>query len=260
MKKSVSKKVSGRVATGIPGFDDLIEGGFPSGSSVLLSGGPGTGKTIFAVQYLVNGVTKFNEKCLYVSFEQRPEALKAQARQFGWDLDKLERTGKLKLMCVPAKNITQKTIDDIRETVKKNGIHRLVLDSLSTLIVNAPVYTQMSDLALKDVLHESTVFSPPILGEYVVSKFLYGFIDELRELENCTSVLIAEEHQESKGLSKDTLGEHVCDGVIFINFESLGGDYSRSLIVRKMRETKNNEDVHPVEIGKRGIVVHKIED
>ena len=259
MKKGAAKKMKDRIATGIPGFDELVEGGFPTGSSVLLAGGPGTGKTIFAMQYLVSGAAK-GEKGLYVSFEQQASALCSQASQFGWDLAKLEKSGKLKLMCVPAKNISRKTIEEIRETVKKLGIQRLVLDSLSTLIVNAPIYSQVSDIALKDLLHESTVLSPPILGEYMVSKFLYGFIDELRELNGCTSLLIAEEPQEQKGMSKDTLGEHVCDGVIFINYESLGGDYSRSMIVRKMRETKNNDDVHPVEIGKKGIVVHSIEE
>jgi KaiC/GvpD/RAD55 family RecA-like ATPase len=256
----MKKGVTSRVPTGIPGFDPLIEGGIPRSSCVLLAGGPGTGKTIFAMQYLVNGVDKFKDKGLYVSFEQRPEALRSQAGQFGWDLEKLEKSGSLKLLCVPAKNITRKTIDDIRDIVKSKGIKRLVIDSLSTLVVNAPVYSQVNDLALQDVLHDTTIFSPPILGEYVISKFLYGFIDELRELSGCTSILIAEEPQEGKGMTKDTLGEHVCDGVVFINFESLGGNYSRSMIVRKMRETKNNEDVHPVEISKKGIVVHKIED
>ncbi len=241
-----------RVATMIPGFDNLVQGGFPRGASVLLSGGPGTGKTIFAMQYLINGASK-GERVLYVSFEQPPEALRTQAAQFGWNLATLEKKGLLTLMCVPAAKITKDTIDNIAAAVKKGKIKRVVLDSLSTLVINAPIYNSLKDVVLTDLLQETTVFSPPIIGEYVVNKFLYGFIDQLRALEGCTSLLISEV------TDGEVLGEYVCDGVVQISFESLGGDFSRSLIVRKMRATKNDEDVHPVEIGKKGIVVHTIE-
>jgi len=60
-----------RVQTGIKGFDGLIEGGFPKSSAILLSGTPATGKTIFALQYLVNGIEKFNEKGIYITFEEK---------------------------------------------------------------------------------------------------------------------------------------------------------------------------------------------
>ncbi|HIP74098.1 MAG TPA: ATPase, partial [Euryarchaeota archaeon] len=50
-----------RVPTGIPGLDNLIQGGFPSGSTILLSGGAGTGKTIFALQYIYSGAALYNE-------------------------------------------------------------------------------------------------------------------------------------------------------------------------------------------------------
>lgn len=65
-----------RVATGIKGFDNLIEGGFPKGSAILLSGTPATGKTIFALEYLVNGARKFNERGLYVTFEEKRDKSK----------------------------------------------------------------------------------------------------------------------------------------------------------------------------------------
>ena len=91
-----------------------------------------------------------------------------------------------------------------------------------------------------------------------MKKFIYEFIEDLRSL-NCTSLLIAESAQSGDFITRDTISEFACDGIIMINFESLGGAYSRSLTVRKMRETKNNEDVHPMEIGKNGVVIHKIE-
>lgn len=253
-----SKNNNRRVATGIPGFDELIEGGFPKNSSILVCGGPGTGKSIFCIQFLVNGAAEFNEKGLYITFEQRREALIEQAKQFGWDLDSLEKSGKLKIISIPVEKITSKTIKQVQDIVKKEGIKRLVIDSLSTLVVNAPIYTTPSELAIKDVVGENIVFSPPIIGDYIVKRFVYDFIEQLRNLD-CTNMLISEASQNGEYITRDTLSEFVCDGIVLITFESLGGNYSRSMTIRKMRETKNNEDVHPVEMSNKGLVVHKIE-
>ena len=247
-----------RVATGILGFDELVEGGFPKNSSILICGGPGTGKSIFSIQYLVNGAVKYNEKGLYVSFEQRKEALIEQAKQFGWDLEDLEKQGKIKIISIPVENITKKTIKEIQNIVKKEDVKRLVIDSLSTLVVNAPIYTTPSELAIQDVVGENIVFSPPIIGDYIVKRFVYDFIEQLRNL-SCTSLLISEASQNGDYITRDTLSEFVCDGIVFITFESMGGAYSRSMTVRKMRATKNDEEVHPVEMGEKGIIVHKIE-
>ena len=255
---SPQKNSSGRTSSGIPGFDELVEGGFPKNSSVLICGGPGTGKSIFSMQFLVNGATKFGEKGLYVTFEQTADALKGQGTQFGWDIDGLEKKGLIKIMAVPIENLTKNTIKEIQQIVEKEKISRIVIDSLSTLVINAPIYTTPSELSVEQVIGDNVVFSPPIIGDYIVKRFVYGFIEDLRKM-NCTSLLISEASQNNEYISRDTLSEFVCDGVVVISFESMGGAYSRSLIVRKMRQTKNNEDVHPVEISKNGIIVHNIE-
>ena len=247
-----------RVSTGIPGFDELVEGGFPNRASILICGGPGTGKTIFCMEYLVNGALKMNENGLYVSFEQRKEAIFDQASQFGWDLGSLEKSGKLYVMSIPVNKITKKTMSEIQKFVKEKKIKRLVVDSLSTLVINAPIYTTPNELAVQDVVGENIVFSPPIIGDYIVKRFVYDFIEQLRDLD-ATSLLISEASQSGEYITRDTLSEFACDGIVLISFESMGGAYSRSLVVRKMRETKNDEDVHPVEISKEGMIVHKIE-
>lgn len=259
-KTSVSKSVDvDRVVTAIPGFDDLVNGGFPKGSSILVAGGPGTGKTIFCMQYIVNGAKEFNEKGLYVSFEQRAEEIYSQGLQFGWDLEKLEEEGKIRIMSIPVDKITGKTIEKIQEIVRVEGIKRLVIDSLSTLVINAPIYTESAGLSVEDVMGDNVMFSPPVIGEYFVQKFLYGFIEKLRDIRECTTLMVGEADQSGQHISRDTLSEFACDGVVLISFESMGGDFSRSLIVRKMRHTKNNEDVHPVEISENGMVIHSID-
>lgn len=230
-----------KIKTGINGFDSLVQGGFPKGKNILLSGTPGTGKTIFALQYLYNGAVKFDEKGLYVTFEEKIEDLKNQAKQFGWDFDKLEEERKVKIIHIPSSDLSKNTVNDIIRIAQNSDVNRLVIDSLSTLSINTPVVsTNVSDL-----------------GEFTIKRFIYSFIDHLKVLKNITTLLISQNISEDF-LSSDKVSEFLCDGVIHITYESIGGEYSRSLGVRKMREVKNDEDIHPVEISNKGIVIHTI--
>ena len=230
-----------RVATGIKGFDNLIEGGFPKGSAILLSGTPATGKTIFALQYLVNGAKDFNENSLYITFEEKRDNLKMQAKQFGWNLEELEKKNKLIIKQISPNEISKNTIKEIIELAKECDIKRIAIDSLSTLSINTP----------------STYMNVNEMNEYTIKRFIYSFIDELKQSDGITSILISQSLND-EDLSRDDVSEFICDGIIHLTFESMGGEFSRSLLVRKMRRTKNDEDIHPLEIGKNGIVVHNI--
>lgn len=250
-------KLNGRVKTGIKGFDELVDGGIPRGSSVLIVGTPGTCKTIFALETLYNGA-KMGEKGLYVSFEQDPDELREQASQFGMDLYAMEKKGLLKLEYIPVKQLNPHTADELLRDVLRHGIKRVVIDSISTLSINAPIYQPLKDLALRDFMEAKSFFSPVIAGDLIVRRFLYNFVDELKHIDGCTSFLISEAGEKSEYLSRDTISEFVCDGIVLLSFESLGGQYSRSLIVRKMRNTRHDDDAHPVEVSKSGLVIHTI--
>src|SRR5512145_3111552 len=76
-----------RVATGIPGLDPLLEGGFPKGKSILVTGEPGTGKTILALQFLMHGLAR-GEKGIYVAADEGPLDILEQGASLGWDLEK----------------------------------------------------------------------------------------------------------------------------------------------------------------------------
>ena len=228
-----------KVRTGIRGFDKLVEGGFPRVKIVLLSGTSGTCKTIFALQFLYNGATEFNEKGMYISFEEKVQSLKNQALQFGWNFDKLDKEKKVDIISLPAKSIKETTASEIIKRANKDGIKRLIIDSLSALSINTPTtYSKITDLT-----------------EISIQRFMYSFINDLREIkEGITSLLIS---QTTDGqLSRDGVSEFICDGIVHINYETLGGKYSRNLVIRKMRETKNDEDIHPLEIAPKGLVVH----
>ena len=75
-----------RTSTGIMGLDEMLRGGLPSGSTVLIQGAPGVGKTTFGLQFLYHGATKANEAGLLVTFEEFPESIYRDALNLGWDL------------------------------------------------------------------------------------------------------------------------------------------------------------------------------
>jgi KaiC/GvpD/RAD55 family RecA-like ATPase len=73
-----------RVKTGIPGLDGLIEGGFPRGSTIVVSGTAGSGKSIFGMNFISEGCEN-GEKCLYLTVEQSPDRIANQAMHFNWN-------------------------------------------------------------------------------------------------------------------------------------------------------------------------------
>lgn len=78
-----------KVLTGVAGFDDISLGGLPAGRTTLLTGGPGSGKTVFALQTLVHGAHELNSPGIFVAFEQDPAIVRSDAASFDWKLDTL---------------------------------------------------------------------------------------------------------------------------------------------------------------------------
>src|SRR3989344_1342323 len=121
---------SDRVPTGIPGFDKLIGGGFVRGSTNLLAGGTGSGKSIFSMEFLYNGASRFNEPGLYICFEENINSLKEDAKLFGWDFDKLEKNKKITFLY-----LTPYTTTDLQsllaEEIPKSKAKRVIIDSIS---------------------------------------------------------------------------------------------------------------------------------
>ena len=82
-----------RVATGVPGLDEILNGGIPKGSNVLLAGGAGTGKTIFSTQYLYNGAAQYGEAGLFVTLEGNVRDIAWNMESFQWDIKTLQNQG-----------------------------------------------------------------------------------------------------------------------------------------------------------------------
>ena len=82
--------MSKSVATGIQGLDKLVSGGFPEGRIILVVGGPGTGKTILASQFLYKGIYDFNENGVFISLDETKSHFYKEMQSFGWDFKKAE--------------------------------------------------------------------------------------------------------------------------------------------------------------------------
>ena len=228
-----------RIKTYIKGFDELIEGGFPIGSVNLVSGNPGTGKTIFSMEYLNNGAIKNKEIGIYFTFEEKKESIIEQAEQFGFDFKKLEEKKLIKIISIGTEDISENSIKEILEIIESTKAKRVVIDSITTLSFITPEQIQNYSI-----------------NQFTIKKFLYFFITKLKENKELTSILISQKDEKTS----DNLSKYLCDGVINIEFESMGGDFSRTLIINKMRKTKNDEDLHSLEINNQhGIIIHKME-
>ncbi len=227
-----------RVKTYIKGFDVLVGGGFPLGSKILVSGNAGTGKTIFSLQYLFMGVNNDSDVGIYITFEEKKNSLIEQAKQFGWDLKEYEKKNKLKIISLGNDNIDFNTIEEILDIIKTTGAKRLVIDSITTLSYLVPQNSYGG-----------------VVNEYSIKKFLYSFFSKLNDFDNLTTLIISQKNEKVS----NNLSEYLCDGVISIAYENLGGDFSRNISIEKMRKTKNSDEYHPMEIGDLGIIVHSLE-
>jgi circadian clock protein KaiC len=126
---------TGRTRTGIAELDEMLRGGFLQGDAVMVAGSAGTGKTTLALEYLVNGITRFGERGVYVTFEQLPAQIYRDAENLGWDLRKLEDQDKFRMVCTSPSLMLETDGEEhvLTEPIREIQPQRLVVDSLSHL-------------------------------------------------------------------------------------------------------------------------------
>src|SRR5260370_39252559 len=125
-----------RVQTGVASLDKIIEGGLARGDTIIVAGQPGTGKTTLGLQFLYHGAVRCGENGVYASVIESGEKLKRNARRFGWDLDRLEKEGKLKLVSLQStmKAGVSTALETVLEELHSTKPKRLELDFISTLM------------------------------------------------------------------------------------------------------------------------------
>jgi circadian clock protein KaiC len=131
-----------KIRTMIEGFDDISHGGLPAGRSTLVSGTSGTGKTLFAVQFIYNGITYFEEAGVFVTFEESPEDIIKNAYSFGWDLQKMVDESKLFILDASPDPEGQDVvgnfdlsalIERIQYAIRKYKARRVSIDSVTAV-------------------------------------------------------------------------------------------------------------------------------
>lgn len=250
-----------RVPTGIKGFDQLVQGGFPEKSSQLLCGAPGTGKSIFGLQFLYNGAKLYGENGLYVSVEEDLNKLREQAAQFGWNYPEMEAQGRIKFLRIPIDVAGVDLVSLVDKEVKKLGIKRVVVDSLSIISINAPRFmlpilrTRMEDNMKVSASRIETQF----FSGKEVDQFIYVLLTKLNGLGPLILYVADAPPKGEMYLSRDTVSEFVCDGVIQLKMLEMGNTVNRTLEIKKMRNTAITAGINTLSFEKTGITISKFE-
>lgn len=217
----------GRVKTGVPGLDELLEGGFPEHATILVSGAAGTGKTTLCSQFCWEGLQQ-GESCLFVTLEEEPDEIVADAREFGWDFE--QHGDRFDMIYMDPFNIVGGFMDRIVQEIEEIGADRVVIDSTSVL-----------------GMHDA--------DPQQIRKRLYELTKELREMET-TVVLTAEiPEDESNKMSRFGVEEFVVDGVIKLTGFGLDDSDERTLQVVKMRKTLIDGNLRSMVIDRDGVSV-----
>ncbi|MCW1292505.1 MAG: hypothetical protein OH340_01440 [Candidatus Parvarchaeota archaeon] len=214
-----------RIKTGIIGLDEKLEGGFEKGSAIVVVGGPGSGKSIFGMQFLNQGLID-GEKCLYLSFEEGKDDIIKDMKILGMDPETYIEKGNFIILESSPLDFEYLTILDI---LRDKGISRFVLDSISTL---------------------SVYIDDPLKFR----KLLLEMVSQLKRM-NITSILIDEQAEERESGLKYFSGEYLADVVIVLYYTGLGGEFDRSMQIVKARRTNHERSLLPMKIGKGGIYV-----
>lgn len=239
-----------RVKTGISGFDTLVEGGVPENSVTLISGAPGTGKSIFCMQYLAKGC-EAGDLGIFLSFEQSEADVISQVSRFNWNLRESIDQGKLIVKHVDIME-QENIFDYLKEVVPTNRRVRLVIDSL-TALQNYPAMLRNADRLIGLISQKRTVYG--VSEDSVRRMLIHYFIGLLKSFKNATSFLITDVPDESNKLSSDGISEFMCDGVVSLYYLGLGGESARNLQVRKMRWTNQTKGFFPFNISENGVMV-----
>lgn len=214
-----------RVTTGVPGMDDFLEGGFPKGFSVVVTGPPGTGKTTLSMQYLMEGA-KNDEKCIFFSFEERAQQLVQHFARFGWDVGKYIDDGYLEIFGVSM--LTSEEIMDILDSHKPD---RVVFDSMNVLTAPSDFRTSASWRGLHKLLKKNMT----------------------------TTILVTEKEHGIETKQYDDF-DFLGDGVIFLDFiptNDIDTTPMPVMAVQKMRATRVDPTPQPFRFTNNGIAKYR---
>jgi circadian clock protein KaiC len=232
-------KAVAKSPTGITGFDDITGGGQPRGRTTLLVGGPGSGKTIFGIQFLVHGAQNHQEPGIFVAFEESPKRLLANFEGFNWRLEELQKKKLFFLDAQPSTDLIQSGTFDLGGMLavlgaraKAMGARRIVFDAIDIVLQLLP-----DDAARRREIYR--------LHEWLLDSGLTALITAKTPGEDGTS----------SNLHPFSFMQFMVDCSVTLNHRVILGVSQRNLRVQKYRGSSFDESEAPFVIGKNGFDV-----
>jgi len=232
-------KVTTKAPTGITGFDEITGGGLPRGRTTLVVGGPGSGKTILALQFLVHGAQDCKEPGIFVAFEENARRIVSNAESFGWKLAKLQPKKLYFVDAQPMPDLVQSGDFDLggllaalEAKTKEIGARRIVFDALDVMLALLP-----DPAAERREIYR--------LHQWLLAHELTGIIT------------LKSGGDEPNASSQQPFGfmQYMVDCALILNHSMVLGVSHRSLRVQKYRGSSFDENDSPFLIGNGGIEV-----
>jgi circadian clock protein KaiC len=229
-----------KVRTGLSGFDEIAEGGLPSGRTTLVAGPVGSGKTIFCCQFLADGIMQANEAAVFVTFEELPADIRKNVASFGWDVARWEKDGRWVFVdATPHPEEDSVLVGEydlgsmmarIEHAIRKVGAKRVCIDSFGALL---------------------TRFENPAF----VSRQFLKVSAALRAL-GVTAVLTAEPTGDPGELSLHGIGQFMADNVVVLRNTLENERRRRTIEVLKIRgSTHRKGEFAFTVVPEKGLVV-----
>jgi circadian clock protein KaiC len=225
-----------KIRSSIEGFDDISHGGLPRGRTTLVSGTSGTGKTLFAMQFLYNGIVQFDEHAIFVTFEESPTDIIQNALSFGWDLQTLIDEGKLFILDASPDPEGQDIAGDfdlsalierIQYAIRKYKAKRVAIDSVTAIF-------QQYEAA------------------GVVRREIFRLTARLKAI-GATTVMTTERIDEYGPVARFGVEEFVSDNVVIVRNVLDGERRRRTLEILKLRGTSHMKGEYPFTITHDGV-------
>ena len=233
--KPLNKGVE-KIHTLIEGFDDVTHGGLPKGRTTLVSGTSGTGKTLFSLQFLYNGITHLEEPGIFVTFEESPSDIIKNAHIFGWDLQQLIEDGQLFILDASPDPEGQEVIGNfdlsglierLQYAIKKYKAKRISIDSVTA------IFQQYEASGL-------------------VRREIFRLVARLKRL-NVTTLMTTERREEYGPVATFGVEEFVSDNAIIFRNVLEGERRRRTIEILKLRGTTHMKGEYPFTITNQGI-------
>ena len=229
-----------KLPTGIPTFDMIAEGGLPLNRTTLVSGTAGSGKTVFAMQFLAAGIRDRGEPGVFVTFEESPDDIRKNMQGFDWDLQGWEDAGTFAFVDAsptPDTPLIESGAFDlggllarVENAVKKVGAKRVSVDSLGA------VFSQFSDQSV--IRHE-----------------LFRFASALKRM-GVTAILTAERTDDYGGIARFGIEEFIADNVMVLRNVLEDEKRRRTIEILKFRGTDHQKGEFPFTINRDvGVIV-----